>query len=204
MIGGEKIAKSQYTLLKFSHIYIVKGNALALHLIKIFSKLKYTLLKFSHIYIASGNGFCLRLFTPNRKEKWSMNYINKEQLKAIIHSIPDGKFFSLFFTRVAPKCESCGRSNKKWAGLTICPKCGGALSLTRETLAQKGVANPGGCAAPTGDGVSAEEAEARWDNLKFYDRNAKNPDGTIGGYRQAKYSNVLRLRVDGVDYVVIK
>ena len=132
-----------------------------------------------------------------------MKYIDKEQLKAIIHAIPDGKFFSLFFVRVAPKCTSCGRSNKRWQGLTICPKCGGALSLDRETLAQKGVFNPGGCAAPTGDGVSAEEAERLYDCFKFYDRNAHNTDGTVGGYRQAKYDNILRLKVDGVDYVVV-
>ena len=139
-----------------------------------------------------------------RKEKIIMRYISKEELKDIIHKIPNGQFFSLFFVRVAPKCESCGRSNKKWQGMTICPKCGGVLSLDRETLAQKGVSNPGGCPAPTGDGVSAEEAEARWDNFKFYDRNARNPDGTIGGYRQAKFSNILRLKYNGEDYIVVK
>ena len=114
---------------------------------------------------------------------------------AIIDSVKNGEFFAVTFTRTAPKCEHCGKSNKKWIGLTHCPICGAPLSLERETLAQKGVAHPQNTAiTPNGNGESAKEARADG-RIKYY-------DPQICQYRQFHISNVRRLKVKGIEYIV--
>ena len=110
--------------------------------------------------------------------------INKVQAKEIIHSIPDGLIFGMEYEYKHPKCEKCGCKSVKFErGLKVCHKCGGKVVFKRVTLAQKGVSNPANVTAPGQgwfDGISAEEAEARYNLFKHYDRNARNNDNTRG------------------------
>ena len=130
-------------------------------------------------------------------------FITAHDVKSLIESVQKGKFFSMHFERVAPKCEKCNKSNKKWIGLETCPICGAVLSLVRETLAQRGVENPANPAdKPNGNGVSAKEAlEMDW--VKYYDCNAVNKDGSKGGYRSCKVDKIKRITIDKVEHYVI-
>ena len=131
-------------------------------------------------------------------EKREVKFIRPSEIKNFISTIQKGKFFSLFFERVAPKCPHCEKSNKKWQGLTHCPICGTELSLERESLAQLGVYNPQDKnQKPTGTGISAKEALQN-NLLKYYDMNA----GSKGGYRTARIENIRRITYEGVDYFV--
>ncbi|MBR4315729.1 MAG: hypothetical protein IKP65_01980 [Alphaproteobacteria bacterium] len=131
-------------------------------------------------------------------EKREVKFIRPVEVKNLINTIKKGKFFSLFFERVAPKCPHCNKSNKKWKGLTHCPICGTELSLERESIAQLGIYNPrDNSIAPKGTGISAKEALE--DNLlKYYDTNAEGK----GGYRTARIENIRRITYEGVDYFV--
>lgn len=123
-------------------------------------------------------------------------------VESIINTVKNGEFYSVVFTRTAPKCLHCGKSNKKWVGLTHCPICGEPLSLERETLAQNGVHNPQNEEiTPKGTGESAKEARADG-RIKYYDPQILNANGTRGGYRQFHISSVKRLRVRGDEYEV--
>ena len=125
--------------------------------------------------------------------------IHLSDVKPLIESIQHGKFFSMFFERVAPKCTHCQKSNKKWKGLTHCPVCGSPLSLERETIAQLGVSNPRDTSiAPKGTGISAREALDEQNVVKYYDTNA----GDNGGYRSARIENIRRITYAGNDYIV--
>jgi predicted ATP-dependent serine protease len=132
-----------------------------------------------------------------RKPAKAIKFITSDSVKGLIESIEKGKFFSMYFERVAPKCESCDKSNKKWKGLTHCPVCGAELSLERETLAQKGIENPYyESDKPNGNGVSAKEAIEQG-VVKYYDANAK-------GYRSCRTENIMRITHNGIDYHVIR
>jgi DNA-directed RNA polymerase subunit RPC12/RpoP len=132
--------------------------------------------------------------------------INAVQAKEIIHSIPDGLIFGMEYEYKHPKCGGCGfKSVKFQRGLDICPKCGAKVVFKRVTLAQKGVSNPANVTAPGQgwfDGISADEAESRYNLFKHYDRNARNDDGSRGGYRQADYDRIKKLKIRGVKYEV--
>lgn len=127
--------------------------------------------------------------------------ISSADILDIINTVSAGEFVSLMFTRVAPKCQHCGKSNKKWIGETHCPECGGELSLERFTMAQFGIHNPSNCSAPKGTGESNKQANAKG-RLKFFDMNAKNPDGSKGCYRQCHIDLIKRMTVKGVEYIV--
>jgi hypothetical protein len=130
-------------------------------------------------------------------------FIRKEDVKALIESVKKGKFFSMHFERVSPKCETCNKSSKKWVGLETCPICGAVLSFERETIAQKGVENPANPAdKPNGLGISAKDAlEMNW--VKYYDCNAINKDGSKGGYRSCRLENIKRITIDKVQYFIV-
>ena len=132
--------------------------------------------------------------------------INASQAKELIKSLPNGLIFGMEYEYKHPKCEKCGCKSVKFErGLKVCHKCGGKVVFKRVTLAQKGVSNPANVTAPGQgwfDGISAEDAEARYNLFKHYDRNAKNSDNTRGGYRQADYDRIKKLKVRGQKYEV--
>lgn len=131
-----------------------------------------------------------------------MAVIRKNEVKEMIESIKDGKFFSMYFERVAPKCLKCNKANKNWKGLKYCPVCGEPLSLERETVAQKGVHNPASHIKLTGTGISAKEA---FDNgvLKYYDVNAIDEKGNKGGYRSVRIETIKRIKMNGEVFHVV-
>lgn len=129
-------------------------------------------------------------------------FITTQEVEGLVRGIKRGQLFSMHFKRVAPKCPVCGKSNKKWQGLTHCPECGAELSLERETMAQLGVHNPSNTdITPKGTGESAQEALADG-RIKYFDMNVKE-NGKRGGFRQAAIENVTRLTIEGVDYFVM-
>ena len=129
-------------------------------------------------------------------------FITTQEVEGLVRGIKRGQLFSMHFKRVAPKCTSCGKSNKKWQGLTVCPECGAPLSLERETMAQLGVHNPSNeTIAPKGVGETAQEALENG-RIKYFDMNAQE-NGKRGGFRQAAIENVTRLTIEGVDYFVM-
>lgn len=125
--------------------------------------------------------------------------INLEVAKALIHSVNDGKIFSIRYGYKHPKCGACGHKSVKFTrGLDTCPKCGGEVVFERVTLAQKGVENPANATKPgqgAFEGISAAEAEAKYNLFKHYDRNC-------GSYRCADYDRIKELQIDGVKYIV--
>lgn len=133
-------------------------------------------------------------------------FISASEIESLIATLGRGELFSIHFERVAPKCQSCGKSNKKWLaeGLTHCPICGGELSFERESHAQLGVAHPSNeLITPRGVGESAKDAleEGR---LKYFDMDVVDPrNGKRGGYRQAAIENIKRITIKGVDYFVM-
>ena len=135
----------------------------------------------------------------------TLRFVKSAEVNALIASLNKGEIFSLFFERVAPKCLSCNKSNKKWKGLTHCPICGEPLSLERESMGQKGIENPADKAdKPNGNGVSAELAEELWNVLKYYDMNAVSNNGVKGAYRSCRIDNIKRITFRHTDYYVIK
>lgn len=136
-----------------------------------------------------------------------MKYVTAAQIAALIeNTVKDGQMFSMVFDRAAAKCPHCGKSNKKWNGLDVCPVCGTPLSKERFTRAQLGVQNPTNCTKPGHGqfiGESGEEALAKG-RLKYFDMDVVNPDNTRGNYRQAVIENIKRLKINGEEYLVIK
>lgn len=128
-----------------------------------------------------------------------MKLTTEKQVKEIIATIAKGEFAGVTFVRVAPKCERCGKSDKKWTGLTTCPHCGGKLSLERTSLVQFGVV--GNADTPKGTGETEQQALENG-RLKFYDKNAVKKDGTKGDFRQCRINLLKRLAVKGVEYAV--
>ena len=135
--------------------------------------------------------------TPKAKK-----FVTKNEVMDLINSVPNGRFISVIFQRVAPKCPKCGKSNKKWNGLSVCPDCGEPLSYERESLCQFGIRNPQDEAnTPKGTGESAKDAKLAG-RIKYYDPQVKNANGTLGGYRQCYAENVKRMVIDHTEYVV--
>lgn len=133
-------------------------------------------------------------------------YITSAVLITLIDTVKNGEMFTMVFDRAAAKCPHCGKSNKKWNGLDRCPICGEVLSKERFTRAQLGVQNPANCTKPGQGqfiGESGEEALAKG-RLKYFDMDVVNADGSRGNYRQAVIDNILRLKIRGDEYVVIK
>lgn len=134
-----------------------------------------------------------------------MKYITSADVKGLIDTVKNGELFTMVFDRVAAKCPKCGKSNKKWNGLDVCPICGTPLSKERFTRAQLGVANPTHTTKP-GEGKykgeSAQDALADG-RLKYFDMDAP-ADGGNGNYRQTRIDNIKRLHVRGEEYMVIK
>ena len=130
-------------------------------------------------------------------------FIAVTEVKKFVEDIKDGEFFGLTFERVMPKCIHCDHADKKYIGMTHCPVCGAELSFTRESICQKGVANPMNPAdTPKGTGESARKAME--DNrLKYYDINVKDKAGNrIGGYRQTRIENIKVIHYRGDEYIV--
>lgn len=131
-------------------------------------------------------------------------FVRPEEVEALIDTVRNGEFYSVIFERAAAKCPVCGKSNKKWNGLDYCPICGAALSKERETLAQNGVHNPQNAEyIPNGNGESARQAREDG-RIKYYDPQVENANGTRGAYRQFYAVNVRRLKIRGVEYIVVR
>ena len=132
----------------------------------------------------------------------AVKFIHKDEVIGLIKSVPRGRFISVVFERVAPKCPVCGKSDKKWQGLDECPYCKAKLSKERESLCQFGVSRPQDEKnTPKGIGESAKDAMADG-RIKYYDPQIKNPNGTLGGYRQCYANNVKKLVIDHIEYQV--
>lgn len=129
-------------------------------------------------------------------------FIRQSEVMDLINSVPRGRFISVLFDRVAPKCLVCGKSSKKWTGLDVCPECGAPLSKQRESLCQFGVSHPQDDQnTPNGTGESSKQA--RLDGrIKYYDPQIKNPNGTLGGYRQCRLENIRQMVIDHIEYLV--
>lgn len=130
--------------------------------------------------------------------------ITKAEAKQLIDNAINGRMFTLVFDRVAPKCEKCKKSDKRWNDLDNCPVCGAPLSKVRFTRAQKGVSEPSTALKPgTGKyaGMSAPDAE-KIGVLKFFDMDAKNKAGFRGDYRSARFDSIRRLTMNGKEYVI--
>lgn len=136
-----------------------------------------------------------------------MKYVTSASVRQLIEShVKDGQMFSMVFDRVAPKCTVCGKSNKRWIGMDVCPMCGNTLSKERFTRAQLGVQNPTNATKPGHGkfiGESGEEALEKG-RLKYFDMDVVNADGTRGNYRQAVIENIKRLKINGEEYLVLK
>ena len=132
-------------------------------------------------------------------------HISKDQLCAMInHDIPNGRMFSIVFTRKAAKCEHCGKSNQKWNDLEKCPICGHVLSKERYSRVQLGVKNPKNCTKPGQGkfiGESGEEA-MKVGRLKYFDMDVVNADGSRGCYRQCVINNIHCLHINGIEYII--
>lgn len=130
-------------------------------------------------------------------KKITRKFISEEQLGKLVDSIPHGKFFSLYFARVAPKCLKCGKKSELW---TITRQkrceCGGTISYDREAIAQTGVFNPSDPSiAPKGIGESFEEKRKKG-LFGFYDSQLKQ-------YRTCRLSHVIRIATNGTEYFVV-
>ena len=123
-------------------------------------------------------------------------FVSIGEVPAIIGTVKGGEFYSVVFKRAMAKCPHCGKANKKWNDLEFCPICGAPLSKERETLAQNSVRNPKLAEiAPKGTGESSREAREHG-RIKYY-------DPAICQYRQFYIVNVKRLKVKGVEYIVL-
>ena len=134
-----------------------------------------------------------------------MKYITSAQVKSVIDTVKNGELFTMVFARTAAKCPKCGKSNKKWNGLDVCPVCGTPLSKERFTRAQLGVANPSHTTKPgqgqfVGESAAVALADGR---LKFFDMDAPGNDGGYGNYRQCHIDSIKKLHVRGEEYTVI-
>lgn len=124
-------------------------------------------------------------------------FVKVADVEKLIGTVKNGEFYSVIFERVAPKCSNCGKSNKKWIGLDTCPICDTPLSKERESLAQNGVHNPQD-ETITPKGIGETTAEAReCGRIKYYDPILEN-------YRQFYAVNVKRLKIRGIEYIVVK
>ena len=124
-------------------------------------------------------------------------------VKELIKAIPDGEIFAIKFYRKAYVCGDCGHRK----GVTdTCPNCGSTnIIRTCETPAQKGVTKPTNALKPgTGKfiGQSAEEAEVKNNNLKYFNPNGKDEKGR-GIYRSCGYDKIYYLKLRGVEYEVV-
>ena len=120
-------------------------------------------------------------------------------VKNMLHELKNGTMVGITFNRRTPKCNGCGRSLKSFNGKTHCHFCGSELSFERTTVAQKGVENPSNKKATP---INAKRAEKKYDLFAFYDVNAKNKDGSIGGYRQCGFEEIKSIRLNGIEYIV--
>ena len=121
---------------------------------------------------------------------------------AFLDAIKNGKIYGLKFARRTPKCTACGRSLKSFIGKTHCHMCGGELSFERVSIAQKGVKK----APKRVNAVNSKSpavVKAKYGLHQFYDRNAKNDDGTRGDYRSCGFDEIKSIRIDGVEYVIV-
>lgn len=71
----------------------------------------------------------------------------------------------------------------------------------RVALAQFGVSNPTNTPAPNGTGETAREALEKG-RLKFFDASVENPDGSRGGYRQARFPSIITISGNGTTFIV--
>ena len=128
-----------------------------------------------------------------------MKYVTPTQIGEIIASLTHGRFFSLFFRRVQPKCPNCGRKDTKWIDTkpVLCPHCGTPISYEREAICQTGVHNPKDKSiAPKGVGETFAEKREKG-LIGFYDSKTM-------GYRTCRLENILKLKCDGEEYVPIR
>lgn len=122
----------------------------------------------------------------------------------LVHSIPNGRMFSMIFVRKAAKCEHCNTSNESWNDYHKCPICGSELSKTRYSRVQLGVKNPKNCTKPGQGAFIGESGETALKNgrLKYFDMDVVNKDGSRGNYRQCVISNIKEIHLNGEIYIV--
>lgn len=133
-----------------------------------------------------------------------MKEMYDKQVVEFLRNVAKDKIFSMIYKRIAPKCASCGKSNKKWEGIDVCPHCGGQIMKYRFATCKLGVTDPKHTTKP-GEGKfkgeSFEDALADG-RLKYFDMNVENEDGTKGNYRQCKIENIREIRTNGQVYWV--
>ena len=131
-------------------------------------------------------------------------HISKDEILDLVHSIPNGRMFSMIFVRKAAKCEYCGKSNQAWNNLEKCPICGGKLSKERYSRVQLGVKNPKNCTKPgCGQYIGESGEEALKDGrLKYFAMDVVNKDGSRGCYRQCVIENIRCIHLNGNEYIV--
>lgn len=101
--------------------------------------------------------------------------ITPEEIPSTVETLDKGKFFGLVFR-----------------------KKDGSLRTAR---AQLGVHNPQHAARPNGTGESAAAALDAG-RLKFFDSTVKNPDGSQGNYRQARFDAIIAMTINRRMYIV--
>ena len=123
--------------------------------------------------------------------------------KNIIKSIANGEMFSIGYFRKEPVCNGCG-CKKGVRG--VCPECGSTdINYICETNAQRAVSNPKNATKPgqgAFKGQSAEEAERKNNNLKYYNCNGSDEKGR-GVYRSCGYDRIYKIITNGIEYEVI-
>ena len=131
-------------------------------------------------------------------------HISKDDILDLVHSIPNGRLFSMTFDRKAAKCEHCGKSNQNWNDLERCPICGNILSKERYSRVQLGVKNPKNCTKPgCGKFIGESSEDALKDGrLKYFDMDVVNKDGSRGCYRQCVIENIRRIHLNGNVYII--
>ena len=101
--------------------------------------------------------------------------IKENEIADVVNGITRGEFAAIVFTK--------------------------ADGTRRNALAQFGVHNPTNTAAPNGTGETAKQALEKG-RLKFFDASVENPDGTRGGYRQARFDRIITIAADGITYII--
>lgn len=131
-----------------------------------------------------------------------MKEMYDSQVVDFLRKVAKDKIFSMIYKRTAPKCSSCGRSNKKWEGIDVCPHCGGQITKYRFATCKLGVTDPQHTTKPGQGkfkGESFEEALAKG-RMIYFDMNAETKDGFKGDYRSCRIENIKEIRSNGQVY----
>ena len=126
----------------------------------------------------------------------------KEAIEKLVEN-GRNRIFSVTYKRANAKCTVCGRSNKKFNDLDVCPHCSGKLTKFRVGTGKIGVTDPKHALKPgTGQfiGESFEDA-LKAGRFKYFDMNS---DEGKGDYRQFRVENLFSIKVNGESFLVKK